>query len=201
MRTHARNAGSTFAISALPRLPRACAIAVLGLLGLALTGWQPQAGAQSAPPQFEYLMTYEAELEPPQVINEKLLIVNVKPGGWARGPKLEGSFIPPGGDWLRILPSGVSLLDVRATLKTNDGALIYLTYNGIVQHSKESFDKLVKGEVIRPSDGIYFVTAPTFQTGSEKYAWLNGVQTVAKFVEVRISQERSYVRYDVFIVR
>jgi len=180
---------------------RACVVPILGLLGLVLTGWQPHASAQSATPQFEYLMTYEAELEPPQVINDKFLIVNVKPGGWARGPKLEGSFIPPGGDWLRILPSGVSLLDVRATLKTNDGALIYLSYNGIVQHSKESFDKLVKGEVIRPSDGIYFVTAPTLQTSSEKYAWLNGVQTVSKFVEVRISQERSYVRYDVFIVR
>jgi len=174
------------------------------LLGIALTAlacWQGNIHAQTTSPKLEYLMTYEAELDTPQVFHDKLYIYNVKPGGWAKGPKIQGSFIAPGADWLRIMPSGVAHLDVRATLKTDDGALIYLTYNGIIQHSKESFDKLASGQTFTAADGIYFVTAPTFETSSEKYAWLNGVQAVNKFVEGRISPERSYVRYDVFVVR
>lgn len=46
----------------------------------------------------------------------------------------------------------------------------------------------------------YFITAPTFQTSSEKYAWLNSVQAINKVVEVKIG-EGGYVKYDVFIIR
>ena len=154
-----------------------------------------------ASPKLAYLMTYEADLELPQVINDSLYIYNCIPGGWARGPGIRGSFIGPCGDWLRILPSGVARLDVRGTLKTDDGALIYISYNGIIKHSDASYEKLVNGERITNEDGIYFHTAPTFETSSEKYGWLNGVQAVGKFVEVQINPERSYVRYDIYVVR
>ena len=174
---------------------------LFALLVLAVVSLQSTVHAQTTTPRFEYLMTYEAELELPQAFHDKLYIYNVKPGGWAKGPNIQGSFIAPGADWLRMMPSGVARLDVRATLKTDDGALIYITYNGIIQHSKESFEKLVNGQTFSASDGLYFVTAPTFETSSEKYAWLNGVQAINKFVEARISPERSYVRYDVFVVR
>ena len=43
-------------------------------------------------------------------------------------------------------------------------------------------------------------TAPTFQTSAPKYAWLNGVQAVAKMVEVK-ARDGGYVKYDVFVVR
>jgi hypothetical protein len=159
------------------------------------------AQAQTVNPKFEYLMTYEAELDLPQVINDKLFIYNVKPGGWVKGPSVNGSFIPPGADWLRVTASGALRVDVRATIKTDEGDLIYLTYNGIIQHSEKSFDKLIKGEKITPADGIYFITAPTFETTSKKYASLNGVQTINKFVEGQVNPEKSYVRYDLFVVR
>lgn len=50
------------------------------------------------------------------------------------------------------------------------------------------------------TDIPYFMTAPTLQTSSEKYAWLNGVQLVSKLVEVKVGAD-GYVKYDVFIVR
>ena len=46
----------------------------------------------------------------------------------------------------------------------------------------------------------YFITAPTMQTSSDKYAWLNHVQCVGKVVEVKLG-ENSFVKYDVYIVR
>ena len=46
--------------------------------------------------------------------------------------KCEGSIVPFGGDWLTIRANGVGVLDVRASLKTEDGALIYVAYSGIL---------------------------------------------------------------------
>jgi hypothetical protein len=159
------------------------------------------ADAQTTSIETEYLMTYQAPLDLPYAIDGSLLIVNVKPdGGWAKGPKISGKFISPGGDWLRVLPSGALRLDVRATLETDDGALIFISYNSIIQHSKESAERLNKGELLTTKDIPYFITAPTFETAPEKYAWLNGVQAINKLVEVKLG-EGGYVKYDVFIVR
>lgn len=159
------------------------------------------AHAQSVSIKTEYLMTYMAPLDAPYGIDSSLVIVNVKPeGGWAKGPKISGTFIPPGGDWLRVMPSGALRLDVRATLKTDDGALIYLSYNGIIQHSKESAEKLNKGEVLTAKEIPYFIVAPTLETSAEKYAWLNGVQLASKMVEIKLG-EGGYVKYDVYVLR
>ena len=149
----------------------------------------------------EYLMTYQVLLDAPTPIDSSLMVINVKPtDGWAKGPKISGTFQAPGADWLRVMPSGALRLDVRAVLKTDDGALIYMTYNGIIQHSPESAERMSRGEVLTASDIPYFVTAPTFQTSSPNYAWLNSVQAVGKMVEIKLG-EGGYVRYDTFIVR
>jgi hypothetical protein len=42
----------------------------------------------------------------------------------------------PAGDWITNRADGSYRLDVRLTLKTNDGALILVTYNGIGQTTK-----------------------------------------------------------------
>lgn len=174
--------------------------AALGIFNSVLMFTASSSHAQTTELKTEYLMTYVALLEPPNAVDNSLIIVNVTPGGWAKGPKINGKFISPGADWLRIMPSGVLRLDVRATLKTDDDQLIYITYNGIIQHSKESAEKLNKGELLMTKDIPYFITAPTFQTSSEKYAWLNSVQAINKVVEVKIG-EGGYVKYDVFIIR
>ncbi len=149
----------------------------------------------------EYLMTYQVLLDAPTPIDGSLMVINVRPtGGWAKGPAISGTFQAPGADWLRVMPSGALRLDVRAVLKTDDGALIYITYNGIIQHSPESAERMSQGEVLTANDIPYFVTAPTFQTSSPTYAWLNSVQAVSKMVEIKLG-EGGYVRYDTFIVR
>jgi Protein of unknown function (DUF3237) len=156
---------------------------------------------QSTTIETEYLMTYLAPLDAPLPIDDALVTFNVRPeGSWAKGPMIAGSFVSPGGDWLRLMPSGAMRLDVRATLKTDDGALIFMSYNGILQHSAESAARMNRGELLTAKDIPYFVTAPTFQTTAPKYAWLNSVQAVNKCVELKIG-DGGYVKYDVFVVR
>lgn len=171
------------------------------LAAVAMLSWTGGAVAQTTSISAEYLMTYVAQLDAPYPIDNSLVIVNVKPDGhWVKGPRINGTFIPPGGDWLQVLPSGALRLDVRATLKTDDGALIYVSYNGILQHSKESAEKLGRGEVLTTKDIPYFVVAPTMQTSAEKYAWLNSVQLASKMVELKLG-EGGYVKYDVYVLR
>jgi hypothetical protein len=157
------------------------------------------AGAQTTQITTEYLMTVYVPLDPPQVIDQTLFIYNVRDGGWFKGPKISGTSVAPGGDWLRAMPGGSFRLDVRGTIKTDDDALVYIAYNGIISQSKESFDRLMKGETLTSKD-LYFITAPTMQTSSDKYAWLNHVQCVYKIAEVKMG-ENAFVKYDVYIVR
>jgi Protein of unknown function (DUF3237) len=87
-------------------------------------------------------------------------------GGTFEGERLTGT-LPEGvaaGDWITLRPDRTIKLDVRAVLRTHDGADILVTYTGIG----------------RPADdGFYEIrTAPLFETGDERYAWLNALQAV-----------------------
>src|SRR3546814_16977633 len=52
-------------------------------------------------------------------------------GGSFEGPRLSGTVHDGGGDWLLTRTDGVTQLDVLLTLETGDGALIYMTYQGL----------------------------------------------------------------------
>lgn len=99
-------------------------------------------------------------------------------GGHFEGPRLKGSAVPgPGGDWLNFTPDGATRLDVRVTLKTDDDALIFMTYTGVRHGAPEVMARLAAGEEVDPSE-LYFRIAPRFETGSEKYGWLNRIVCV-----------------------
>jgi len=48
------------------------------------------------------------------------------------GPRLKGIVLPGGGDWTVARPDGSARLDVRITLRTDDDALVYTHYNGVL---------------------------------------------------------------------
>ena len=66
-------------------------------------------------------------------------------------------------DWATVSEDGkLAALDVRLTLKTDDGAFIYVEYCGRMD-----------------MEAGLIAVAPTFETGAPQYSWLNGVQAVA----------------------
>jgi hypothetical protein len=131
-------------------------------------------------PRFELLYDMKVELEPPQMIgqtpqgNRQIFCVR---SGTFEGPRMKGEVLPGGGDWFLLRPDNVGELDVRGTLKTDDGALIYITYRGIFSASPEAWEKIYKGEPI-DRDLYYFYTAPIFQTSAPDYLWLNRLLAV-----------------------
>lgn len=157
-----------------------------------------EATAQTTTISTEYLMTFYAPLEA-QPIDTGLTIFNVLDGGWVKGPKINGTLLSPTADWLRTMPDGTLRADVRGTIKTDDGALIYITYGGVIHYPGNSLERLMNGELLTAED-FYFVTTPNLQTSAEKYAWLNKVQCVGRAAEVQVG-EKSFVKYDIYVVR
>jgi hypothetical protein len=146
----------------------------------------------------EYLMTLHAPLAAPQSAGGGLLIFNALPGGWVRGPRIRGEIVPPTGDWLRHLPNGTSKLDVRMSIRADDGSFIYVAYGGRIVMSDAAQATYASGEALGPDD-VYFVTAPSFETESEKYRWLNDIVAIGKIASAKRG-ENAHVTYDIFAV-
>lgn len=99
-------------------------------------------------------------------------------GGSFEGKRLKGTVRGGGGDWILVRQDGVTQLDVRLVLETDDKALIYMTYKGLRHGPAAVMDRLNRGETVDPSQ-YYFRTTPYFETGAEKYAWLNRICAVS----------------------
>lgn len=78
------------------RIRRFELISIVVVAFFGLSGWTLHADAQTSKVTTEYLMTILAPLER-YSIDSSRVVVNVKPGGWIKGPKVSGKIIPPGG--------------------------------------------------------------------------------------------------------
>lgn len=99
-------------------------------------------------------------------------------GGTFEGERLRGTVEPGGSDWILMRPDGAAQLDVRLTLRTDDGALIGMTYRGVRHGPASVIDRLNRGEKVDPSE-YYFRTSPFFETSADRYEWLNRIVAVA----------------------
>ena len=100
-------------------------------------------------------------------------------GGTFEGPRLRGTVLPGGSaDWLLLRADGVLEMDLRATLKTDDGALISMRSFGLRHGPPEVIAALARGETVDPAT-YYFRTTLRFETAHESYAFLNRMIAVA----------------------
>jgi hypothetical protein len=99
-------------------------------------------------------------------------------GGRFSGERLSGRVLPGGADWQLIRSDGVAELDARYTLETADGALVYVRNRGYRHGPADILKRLAAGENVDPAH-YYMRTTPLFETGDERYAWLNRIVCVA----------------------
>ena len=85
---------------------------------------------------------------------------------------LKGKVLPGGADYQILRPDGVTEALAHYTIQTDDGVPIYVVNKGYRHGPKEIIDKLIRGEEV-PEGSYYFKTTPVFETGSEKYDFLN----------------------------
>ncbi len=131
--------------------------------------------------QSRFLMTLEVAVAGPQKIGAVPHGTRVTApivSGHFQGPRLRGTVLPGGGDWTLSRGDGVLELDLRVTLATDDGALIYLASFGLRHGPPEVIAALARGETVDPAT-YYFRTTPRFETAHPKYAFLNRLLAVS----------------------
>jgi Protein of unknown function (DUF3237) len=116
-------------------------------------------------------------------------------GGTFAGPELNGKLLPgASADWQVVLPDGTALGDIRHTLQTDDGALLYVQSRGIRHGSAEVLERLGRGEDVDLGE-YTFRTWTQIETPSRRLDWLNkGV-----FISVGGRQPDSVI-YETYLV-
>jgi hypothetical protein len=128
-----------------------------------------------------HLLDISIELHPIQVLGKtpagERRIIPVS-GGSFSGDRLQGEILPhAGSDLLLTRADGSYQQDVRLALRTNDDALILMTYRGIRHSAPEVAARIASGEHVGSSE-YYLRTAPFFETAAPAYAWINNIVSV-----------------------
>ena len=126
----------------------------------------------------QWLGTLRAGIVAPHPVGENLLVFNVLDGA-LESPKVNATALAPSGDWIQVQPNGNWKLDVRLLFQTDDDALIFCYYNGVLKADESVFQRINAGESVPGSD-MYFRSTPYFQTSAPKYAWMNDISCVGK---------------------
>ncbi|WP_228717953.1 DUF3237 domain-containing protein [Kitasatospora acidiphila] len=129
----------------------------------------------------ESLATFDVRLEPVLDLGDshwgRRRVINIS-GGTFEGARLAGVILPGGADWQVLHPDGTASIDARHTLRTHDGAYLYLTTSGVRHGPSEVLQRLAAGEEVDPAE-YYFRLFCRFETGDDRYRWLNRTLAVA----------------------
>jgi hypothetical protein len=94
-------------------------------------------------------------------------------GGTFTGPEISGTLLPgSSADWQIVLPDGTALGDIRYTLQTDGGALLYVRSRGVRHGSPEVLARLARGEDVDASE-YTFRTSTEMETAAPELDWLN----------------------------
>jgi hypothetical protein len=121
--------------------------------------------------------------QPPQFVGAGPLGVRVVGGvatGTVSGTRINGTIVGPGADWMLIGPDGFGRVDVRLQLETGDGAVVFVRYEGLIELNGVSSAALIDPAAETTWDEQYFRTTPRFETGDDRYGWLNRTTFVAR---------------------
>jgi len=127
-------------------------------------------------PRLDLIYRLEAAVGRPLLIGDTALgnrrIVPLTDGTFT-GPTLNGTLLPgTSADWQMVLPDGTALGDIRYTLQTNEGVLLYVQSRSVRHGDPEVLARLARGEEVDP--GAYtFRTATQVETAAQELDWLN----------------------------
>jgi hypothetical protein len=157
-----------------------------------------ESAAGATKPGLAHLFTMRATLAPGLDGGEGPLgrrTLNAVAKGDFLGERLRGEINPGTGDWM-LTRNNVRVVDARVVLRTDDGALIHMSYGGRIMFPDDLGDAVRHAStrhLIDPSR-YYFRTTPLFETGAKRYAWINGIVAVGSGRLI----EGGGVAYDVF---
>jgi Protein of unknown function (DUF3237) len=116
-------------------------------------------------------------------------------GGTFTGPEISGTLVPgASADWQIVQSDGTALGDVRYTLQTDRGDLLFVRSRGVRHGSPEVLARLARGDDVDPSEYV-FRTTTQIEAAAPDLDWLN------KGVFISVGGRRAGgVSYDTYLV-
>jgi hypothetical protein len=94
-------------------------------------------------------------------------------GGVFTGPRISGTLLPgASADWQIVLPDGTALGDIRYTLQTDAGDLLYVQSRSVRHGAAEVLARLGRGEDVDAGE-YTFRTSTQIETAAPGLDWLN----------------------------
>lgn len=94
-------------------------------------------------------------------------------GGTFSGPELNGDLVHgTSADWQVVLPDGTALGDIRYTLRTDSGALLYVRSQSVRHGSAEVLARLARGDDVDASE-YTFRAWTQIESAAANLEWLN----------------------------
>ena len=148
---------------------------------------------QTEPLLLEHVFDYQVQLNPPLVFGRRMFYEAL--AGRVSGPRLNGDVVRGGGDWAEVRDDGWVQLDVRGHCRSDDGALLYFSYDGLLEPTPAFARAAASGGETRFDDHYWRVSIQV-ETADPRYAWLTQCTLVARG---RLCAGRG-VAYEVFRV-
>jgi len=115
--------------------------------------------------------------------------------GTFTGPELSGKLVPgASADWQTVLPDGTALGDIRYTLRTDGGDLLYVESGSVRHGPAEVLARLGRGEDVDAAEYTFRATT-RIETAAPTLDWL----TKGVFISVAARQPAG-VSYETYLV-
>lgn len=149
-------------------------------------------------PDLEFMGQITVRLKPPTVFGATPMGLRVD--FYALGGTLETHYFTAAVyensvDYMIVRPDGIGQIDIHATLKTEDGALLTANYYGLIDFGEDGYQRMLTGNYPHlPRHQV----APRVLTSHPRYAWMNRTQ----FLGVgHVRMKELLIEYDLFAVR
>lgn len=124
--------------------------------------------------KLEHVFDYEVALRPPVLVGPAQhgmrMFYEVRQGR-VSGPRLTGEVLGGGGDWALVREDGWTEVDVRGQCRTDDGAVLYLTYRGLIEPAPALVTAWRTGGETGFEDQYWRVSIRV-ETAALRYTWL-----------------------------
>ena len=123
--------------------------------------------------RFEFQCTVVSE-QPTDVgpTDAGVLRYHILPFAEMTGDRITASSLHPGADWFRELSDGYGRIDVQMLMQTNDGAVIHVAYQGLVEPT-DTLTRAVQSLTPTAFTDQAIHTTWRLATADEQYRWVN----------------------------
>ena len=116
-------------------------------------------------------------------------------GGTFTGPEINGRLLPgSSADWQIVLPDGTARGDIRHTLETDGGDLLYVQSRSVRSGDADVLARLARDEEVDPSE-YTFRASTQIETAAPALRWLNN----GVFISVG-ARQKGRVIYETYLV-